>query len=122
MFADDMALAPEAAVPQSPFRRFVSDYCESKLAVGALVVFAAIVFVATLPSIGAVYLLNAGIAAVGPARMGIFNYLQPLFVAAIAIPFLGERLSWYHPIALALVARGIVISSRGRGRARPPGG
>ena len=46
MFADDMALAPEAAVPQSPFRRFVSDYCESKLAVGALVVFAAIVFVA----------------------------------------------------------------------------
>ena len=83
---------------------------------------AAIVFVATLPSIGAVYLINAGIAAVGPARMGIFNYLQPLFVAAIAIPFLGERLSWYHPIALALVARGIVISSRGRGRARPPGG
>ena len=78
---------------------------------------AAIVFVATLPSIGAVYLINAGIAVVGPARMGIFNYLQPLFVAAIAIPFLGERLSWYHPIALALVARGIVISSRGRGAA-----
>lgn len=76
----------------------------------------AIVFVATLPSIGAVYLINVGIAAVGSARMGIFNYLQPLFVAAIAIPFLGERLSWYHPIALALVAGGIVISSRRRVR------
>ena len=81
---------------------------------------AAIVFVATLPSIGAVYLINAGIAAVGPARMGIFNYLQPLFVAAIAIPLLGERLAWYHPVALALVAGGIVISSRGRGL--PPTG
>ena len=74
----------------------------------------AIAFVATLPSIGAVYLINAGIKAVGPARMGIFNYLQPLFVAAIAIPFLGERLAWFHPVALALVIAGILISSRRR--------
>ena len=57
-------------------------------------------------------LINAGIAAVGPARMGIFNYLQPLFTAAIAIPVLGETLAWYHPLALGLVALGIVISSR----------
>ena len=72
----------------------------------------AILFVATLPSIGAVYLINTGIAAVGPARMGIFNYLQPLFVAMISVPLLGETLAWYHPIALALVAGGIVVSSR----------
>ena len=31
---------------QTPFRRFVSDFCESKVAVGALVVFLAILFVA----------------------------------------------------------------------------
>lgn len=74
----------------------------------------AILFVATFPSIGAVYLINTGIAAVGPARMGIFNYLQPLFVATISVPLLGETLAWYHPVALALVAGGIVVSSRRR--------
>lgn len=74
-----------------------------------------VLYVAVFPSIIAVYLINAGIAAVGPARMGIFNYLQPLFVATIAVPFLGEALAWYHPVALVLVAAGIVVSSRRRG-------
>jgi len=77
---------------------------------------ATIVFCAIFPSILAVWLINAGIAALGPARMGIFNYLPPLFVAAIAIPVLGEQLHWYHPVAFAIVAAGIVISVRGRRR------
>ena len=74
----------------------------------------AIVFCAVFPSICAVYLINAGIAALGPARMGIFNYLPPLFVAAIAVPVLGEELHWYHPVAFAIVTAGIVVSVRGR--------
>lgn len=74
----------------------------------------AIVFCAVFPSICAVYLINAGIAALGPARMGIFNYLPPLFVAAIAIPVLGEELHWYHLAAFALVTLGILTSVRGR--------
>lgn len=78
----------------------------------------AIVFCAVFPSVCAVYLINAGIAALGPARMGIFNYLPPLFVATIAIPVLGEEPHWYHPIAFAIVALGIVTSVRGR---RAPG-
>ena len=74
---------------------------------------AAILFVAIFPSIISVYLINHGIATVGPARVGIFNYLTPLFVAMIAIPVLGETMRWYHPVALALVAAGILISTRG---------
>ena len=74
----------------------------------------AILFVAIFPSICAVYLINAGIAAVGPARMGVFNYLQPLFTSMIAIPILGEQPHWYHPVAFALIAGGIVIASRRR--------
>lgn len=74
----------------------------------------AVVFVAIFPSLLSVYMMNAGIAAVGPARAGIFNYLQPLFVAAIAVPLLGEAIRWYHPVALGLVAAGIAISSRKR--------
>ena len=80
----------------------------------------AIVFCAVFPSICAVYLINAGIAALGPARMGIFNYLPPLFVAAIAIPVLGEELYWYHLTAFATVAVGIVVSVRGRKKTDTP--
>ena len=65
------------------------------------------------PSVLAMFSI-ATIAAVGPARAGIYNYLQPIFVAAIAIPVLGEAAYWYHPVALVLVAAGIVISSRRR--------
>jgi drug/metabolite transporter (DMT)-like permease len=72
----------------------------------------AIVFTAIFPAICAVYLINAGIAILGPARMSIFNYLPPLFVAAIAIPVLGEEPHWYHPVAFVLVTIGIVISAR----------
>lgn len=79
----------------------------------------AIVFCAIFPSICAVYLINAGIAALGPARMGIFNYLPPLFVAAIAIPVLGEELHWYHLVAFAIVTLGIVTSVRGRKKTGP---
>lgn len=47
--AAEGAVAGEAATTegvQTPFRRFVSDFCESKIAVGALAVFLAILFVA----------------------------------------------------------------------------
>lgn len=74
----------------------------------------AILFTAIFPAICAVYLINAGIAILGPARMSIFNYLPPLFVAAIAIPVLGEEPHWYHPVAFVLVSIGIVISARRR--------
>ena len=80
----------------------------------------AIVFTAIFPAICAVYLINAGIAILGPARMSIFNYLPPLFVAAIAIPVLGEEPHWYHPVAFALVTIGIVISARRRKTGDPP--
>ncbi len=74
----------------------------------------AVLYVAVFPSIFAVYLINAGILALGPARAGAYNYLQPLFVAILAVPLLGEQVYWYHPVALGLVVIGILISSRAR--------
>jgi drug/metabolite transporter (DMT)-like permease len=76
----------------------------------------AVLYVATFPSIVAIYCINEGVRQIGPARMGIFNYMQPLLVAGIAVPLLGEQLAWYHPFALALVAVGIVISAQRRSR------
>ena len=37
---------PEAAEPENPYRQFVADFCESKLAVGGFVVFACVALVA----------------------------------------------------------------------------
>ena len=73
-------------------------------------------FIVTITTvvIVAVYMINLGIRALGPARAGVYNYLQPLFVAILAVPLLGEEVRWYHPVALALVAAGILISSRAR--------
>ena len=59
-------------------------------------------------------MINEGVRQIGPARMGIFNYMQPMLVAGIAVPLLGEQMFWYHPFALVLVAVGIVISARRR--------
>ena len=75
----------------------------------------AVLYVAIFPSIIAVYLINAGILALGPARAGVYNYLQPLFVAILAVPLLGEEVRWYHPVAFALVVAGILVSARARG-------
>ncbi len=77
----------------------------------------AILYVAIFPSIAAVYFMNLGISALGPARAGVFSYLHPILVAAIAIPALGETIDWYYPVALVLVLGGIYISSRVRPRA-----
>ena len=74
----------------------------------------AILAVAIFPSILAIWCFNRGMAAIGPSRAGIFNYLQPLFVTVMAITLLGEAVETYHLIAFALVICGIVIASRGR--------
>jgi len=74
----------------------------------------AILYVAIFPSILAMYMANLGIEALGPARAGIYNYFQPLFVAMMAMPILGEELRWFHPVALGLVIAGIVTANRGR--------
>jgi drug/metabolite transporter (DMT)-like permease len=71
-----------------------------------------IAYLAIFPSIIAVHFLNRGFALVGPNRAGIFNYLQPIFIGALAIAFLGETLEAYHIIGASTVIAGIVIASR----------
>lgn len=75
---------------------------------------AAVLYTGIFASVFAIYLANRGIGEIGPARAGAYNYLQPLFVALIAVTLLGEELRWYHPTALVVVIAGIFISSRKR--------
>ena len=74
----------------------------------------AVLYVAIFPSIIAVYMINAGIFIIGPARASVYNYLQPLFVAILAVPLLGEEVHWYHPVAFVMVMVRIMVSYRSR--------
>ncbi len=82
----------------------------------SLVTVSAILAVAIFPSMLAIWCFNRGMAALGPIRAGIFHYLQPLFVAVLAVTLLGEALERYHLIAFALVICGIIVASRRRAK------
>ena len=42
--------------------------------------------------------------------------LTPIYAAALAITLIGERLAWYHGVALALVVGGLLLINRGQRR------
>jgi len=54
---------------------------------------------------------NWGLAHIEANRVGMFSYLEPVFAAAIAMIFLGERLTWPTTAGSALVFAGIFIST-----------
>ena len=63
----------------------------------------------------AVYFWSAAIRTLGANRTAIFVNLIPVFGAALAVGFLGERLFAYHLIGAGLVVAGIFLAVR-RGR------
>lgn len=80
-----------------------------------------ILAVAIFPSIIAISLINRGIVALGPGRVGIMNYLSPVFIAIMAIWLLGETPHLYHGVAISLVIVGILVANRDGGRFRSDG-
>jgi drug/metabolite transporter (DMT)-like permease len=60
-------------------------------------------------SVLSIFTWNAGNRAVGPARAGMFVNLFPVFSAALAIAFLGERLYAFHLWGAAFVCLGITL-------------
>lgn len=79
-------------------------------------VLAGFLYVAVFPSIFAYLFWNHGVATVGASTTGLFNCLIPVFAAALAFVFLGERLYAYHFAGLALIVTGFVLFSRARRR------
>jgi drug/metabolite transporter (DMT)-like permease len=78
---------------------------------------ASLAYVALFPSVIAYVCWNRGVREVGPSQAGLFMPLLPVFSAALAVPFLGERLAWYHCVGAVLVMAGILLA-RGRARTR----
>ena len=71
---------------------------------------ALVLFIGLLPSfISQVTFIHA-VTLIGPARAGVFLNLVPIFGPLLAVLILGEPLSAYHAVALALVLGGIYIA------------
>lgn len=73
---------------------------------------AALLFVAIGPAIVAFRCWGVGVQRAGPAMAGFFSNLTPLFAALMSSAFIGEMPHLYHLWAFALIAGGIVYSSR----------
>jgi drug/metabolite transporter (DMT)-like permease len=73
---------------------------------------AVLVYVAVGPSLIAYRCWGVGVAEAGPALAGFFVNLTPVFAAVISAALLGIAPAWYHGVAFALIAAGIVVSSR----------
>jgi drug/metabolite transporter (DMT)-like permease len=72
---------------------------------------AAIAYTAVLPSCLAYLFFNRGVELIGAARAGQSVHLLPVFGAALAVLFLGERIQIYHAFGVALIGAGIALAS-----------
>jgi drug/metabolite transporter (DMT)-like permease len=74
-----------------------------------------IVYAGIFASIGAPYFWITGVKRLGAAPASLFLNLLPLFIAAAAWVFLGERLHVYHAIGGAVALAGVALGlSKGR--------
>lgn len=72
----------------------------------------AMLYIAVGPALLAYRAWSAGIARAGASAAGFFTNLTPLFTALLSSVFLGEVPHLYHALAFAMIAGGIVVSSR----------
>jgi drug/metabolite transporter (DMT)-like permease len=74
-----------------------------------------ILFLAAFPSVLCYVMWNRGVAALGPAKAGVYLHLIPLVGALMAVFFLNESIQAHHIAGLALILTGVWLASRGRG-------
>jgi drug/metabolite transporter (DMT)-like permease len=85
--------------------RHVTLGLESALSIGYVSLFASVI---------AYIFWNRGVREIGPNPAGVMMNLMPVFSAALAVVFLGERLAAYHWLGAALVLAGILLAGRRR--------
>jgi drug/metabolite transporter (DMT)-like permease len=79
---------------------------------------AAIAYVALFASIAAYGLWNAGVAAIGASRAGVFLHLMPAFGSVLAAALLGEAFRWFHAAGIALILLGVTLAGASAPAAR----
>jgi drug/metabolite transporter (DMT)-like permease len=69
-----------------------------------------VILIGLLPSFISQITFIHAVGLIGPARAGVFLNLVPIFGPLLAVMILGEPLSMYHAVALALVLGGIYVA------------
>jgi drug/metabolite transporter (DMT)-like permease len=85
----------------------------------ARIALASIAYIAFLPTMLGNLFYLFGVTALGPARAAAFLDLSPLFSAALAIAWLGERIAWYHLAGIAAIFLGLYLLGRSPARSGP---
>ncbi len=98
------------------FPFFVWEFASGRHENLALNGYFGLLYMASISGVGMFFLYNRSIEILGAAQAGTLVYTQMVFVAIFAWIFLGERLQPYHYAGAALVAAGIVLVVRFRGR------
>ncbi|WP_411292703.1 DMT family transporter [Streptomyces sp. SDr-06] len=71
-----------------------------------------LLYVGVLSSAVAFFAWNKAIALIGAARAGVVYYLQPVCVALLSYPLLGEAMGPARLVSMALILGGVVLGSR----------
>ncbi|WP_432786032.1 hypothetical protein AAEX37_00132 [Oligella sp. MSHR50489EDL] len=72
----------------------------------------ALLYVGIFPSVIAYISYSLAISHVGPMLTGLFIHLMPVFGVILAAVFANESLHLYHLVGIALIAVGLILSSR----------
>jgi drug/metabolite transporter (DMT)-like permease len=79
---------------------------------GGIASYAAVAYVAVLPSFVAYLFFNRGVELIGPGRAGQSAHLMPILGALLAVLFLREHFHLYHMVGVVLIAGGILLASK----------
>jgi drug/metabolite transporter (DMT)-like permease len=79
---------------------------------------AMMIYIIVFPSVGAYWLNLWALARAESSLVSTFVYLQPVMTAALAVPLLGEHVSWRMIPAVMLIFAGVAVAIRA-GRTRP---
>lgn len=79
-----------------------------------LVGLSAVVFLTFLSSISAYFLYEWGIKRIGIIRADLIQYIQPAIAASLAVPLLGERISYSFVVGTCLIVLGVYWGTLGK--------
>ena len=73
-----------------------------------------LLFITLLSSISAFFLLNYAISKVDIGKSSLFSYMEPAITASLAVPLLGERISYSFIIGTCLIILGVYWGTLGK--------
>lgn len=82
---------------------------------------ALLMFYSLAASMWSTWLWLTGLTRVPASHSGVFTIALPVTATSIGVLFLGETLQWVHAVAFLCAAAGIVLITRERVPAQPPG-